>query len=262
MARILIIEDEQLASDKLSMLLRRIRPDFEILDTLATVAESIRWLASNSADLIFLDVNLADGISFGIFEHIQVSTPIIFTTAYDQYAIKAFRQNSLDYILKPVTEEELKAALEKFDRYTNRVTAKEQIADQSEHLSQLLKTFLGSEQLPKQTRNRILIGSGDRIKSLPIADVAYAYAFEKGVYVCTFAGGNFLVSDTMDQLEETLDSSRFYRVNRKFLVNINAIDEIQRYSTRRLKLDLQPPAKFDVLVPAEKITDFKNWLNR
>ena len=251
MERVLIIEDEPLAAEKLRMLMQRIRPSLTVVAVLTTVEDSIRWLSVHTADLIFLDINLADGISFKIFEHVEVDTPIIFTTAYDEYAIRAFRQNSLDYILKPVTEEELAASLKKYNSYYGR----------HENDAPRLKALL-SHYLPEtHYRSRILITYGSKSKSVDTKAVAYLYAFEKGVYLATFDAQTFLTDDSLDSLEQTLDPRVFFRINRKYLVNARAIQEIHKYSTRRLKIALVPPTRFDAIVPAEKITPFKQWLN-
>ncbi|MEM6523141.1 MAG: LytTR family DNA-binding domain-containing protein [Bacteroidota bacterium] len=252
MANVLIIEDEQLAAEKLSMFIRQLRPEWHIRDTLTTVADSVNWLSQNRTDLIFMDINLADGLCFKIFEQTPVEAPIIFTTAYDQYAIKAFKQNSLDYLLKPITAEDLKAGIEKFEKYRqNEVKIEEKI-------KQLLTMYSPADEF----RKRILITYGGKSKSILIENVAYIYAFEKGVYLTSFDGQTFLTDDSLDLLEQTLNPKTFYRLNRKYLISIKAIGEIHKYSTRRLKVDLQPMPKFEAIVPAEKITSFKEWLNK
>ena len=245
----MIIEDEMLAAEKLKMLLGKIDGRLQVVGTLGTVADSVVWLANNEADLIFLDINLSDDISFKIFEQVQVDTPIIFTTAYDQYAIKAFKQNSIDYILKPVTEEDLRTSLAKYQKLKPNTD--------SNGLQSLLATYLGAQPY----KSRILVTYGGKAKSLPIEEVAYAYAYDKGVYLATFDGGTFLADDTLDTLEQAVDPKYFFRTSRKYLVNIKAISEIYKYSTRRLKLELVPEPRLEAIVPAEKITAFKQWLN-
>ncbi|MEL7002621.1 MAG: LytTR family DNA-binding domain-containing protein [Bacteroidota bacterium] len=252
MERVLIVEDEQLAASKLKMLLKMINPDIEVLDMLSSVSESVRWLSLNTVDLIFMDINLSDDISFKIFDQVNVDAPIIFTTAYDEYAIKAFKQNSLDYILKPVTEEELRGSLAKYQKYKLR----------SDDYGDKIKTLL-SQYLPdKNYKSRILVTYGGKSKSVEVNDIAYLYAYEKGVYLTLFDNTTFLTDETLDTLEKAMNPKTFYRVNRKFLVSFKSIAEVSRFSTRRLKLDLVPPPKFDALVPAEKITAFKDWLGQ
>lgn len=252
MEKVLIIEDEALAVEKLQMLIHRIAPKMNVVAVLASVTESVQWLSNQSVDLIFLDINLADGISFRIFEQLEVETPIIFVTAYDQYAIKAFKQNSLDYLLKPIVEEELKRAITKFTKQKTKVLGYEQ------QLQQLLSQYLPQS---NSYKNRILVTYGGKGKSIEVTDIAFIYAYEKGVFLTSFTNHTYLTDDTLDGLEQSLDSQLFFRANRKILVSIKAITEIYKYSTRRLKVELKPKPKFDVIVPAEKITTFKKWLN-
>ena len=218
---------------------------------LTTVSDSVRWLANNPADLIFLDINLADDISFKIFEQVDVDAPIIFITAYDQYAIKAFKQNSLDYVLKPVTEEELRGSIAKYRKYKGRGN------DYGEKLKTLLTQYLPDQNY----KGRIFVTYGGKGKSIEVGDVAYFYAFERGVYLRSFDEKTYLTDSTLDSLEEVLNPKVFHRLNRRYIVNIKAITEIHKFSTRRLKVDLIPPPQFDAIVPAEKITALKAWLN-
>ena len=251
MERVLIIEDEQLAAEKLQMLIGKIDPQMQVAAVLTTVSDSIRWLTGNTADLIFLDINLADDISFKIFDQVEVDTPIIFTTAYDQYAIRAFKQNSLDYVLKPVTEEDLRSSIAKYQKYRARNN------DYGEKLKTLLTRYLPDQNY----KSRILISYGGKIKSVDVDDVAYFYAFERGVYLRSFDDKTYLTDDTLDALQEALNPKVFYRLNRRYIVNIKAITEIHKFSTRRLKVNLMPPPQFDAIVPADKITALKAWLN-
>ena len=251
MERILIIEDEDLAAEKLQMLINKIDSDIKVVAKLATIEASVKWLANNSADLIFLDINLADGISFEIFEQIDVEEPIIFTTAYDQYAIRAFKQNSLDYILKPVTEDELRASISKYRKL------KKADASNRSNLQALLSKYLPVEDFKK----RILVTYGGKSKSIEVSNAAYLYAYDKGVYLTTFDNHSFLIDETLDTLEGVLNPQHFYRLNRKFIINIKSITEIHKFSTRRLKVDLNPVPKFDAIVPSDRITAFKEWLN-
>ena len=251
MERVLIIEDEQLAAEKLKMLIGKIDPDMRVEAVLTTVSESVQWLTSNTADLIFLDINLADNISFKIFEQIEVDTPIIFTTAYDQYAIKAFKQNSLDYVLKPLTEEELRVSISKYRKYKARDLG----------YGDKIKTLL-TQYLPDQNyRSRILITYGGKSRSVDVNEAAYFYAYERGVYLRTFDDNTYLTDDTLDTLEEVLNPKMFHRLNRQYIVNVKAIAEIHKFSTRRLKVDLVPSPLFDAIVPSDKITSLKAWLN-
>ena len=250
MERVLIVEDEQLAADKLKMLLYKLDPGLHVVAVLSSVSETVQWLSTHVADLIFLDINLSDDISFKIFDQVEVDAPIIFTTAYDEYAIKAFKQNSLDYILKPVSEEELGAGIEKYYKYKSRMG----------NLAENIKAMM-DQYSTRVYKNRLLINYGGKSRSIAVEDIAYLYAYEKGVYLVTFQDHTFLTDETLDSLDNLLDPAQFFRVNRKFLVNVRAISEIHRYSTRRLKVDVVPPSRFEVIVPAEKIRGFKEWLN-
>lgn len=251
MVKVLIIEDEELAAQKLVMLLMQINPYLNVISILSSVKESVEWLKMNSADLIFLDINLSDDLSFKIFEKVQVETPIIFTTAYDEYAIKAFKQNSLDYLLKPIAVDELRASLEKYERYKNRGSGLD------EKLQSLVADYVGQLDFKK----RILVSYGGRSKSISVVDVAYIYAYEKGVYLTSFEGTNYLTDETLDRLTEQLDGNKFFRVNRKFLVNAQSITDIEKYSTRRLKVNVLPCPRTEIIVPADRISIFRAWLN-
>jgi DNA-binding LytR/AlgR family response regulator len=252
MERVLIIEDEQLAADKLAMLLEEIDPQLKVVGMLDTVSSAVAWLSSNNADLIFLDINLSDDISFKIFEQVTVEAPVIFVTAYDQFAIKAFKHNGIDYILKPVDRLELEQAVA---RYWKSKGLKSEI---TANIMQLV-----SQMVPQQQRrSRLLISYGDKSKSVAINEVAFFYSFEKGVYLTTFQNSTYLTNETLDSLEMELDAQVFFRLNRKILVSIHAIHEVLKYSTRQLRVILKPEAKFDTTVPAEKVTQFKQWLDQ
>lgn len=251
MEKVLIIEDEELAAQKLVMLLMKINPELNIISILSSVRDSVDWLKINTADLIFLDINLSDDLSFKIFEKVQIETPIIFTTAYDEYAIKAFKQNSLDYLLKPIAIDELRASLEKYERYKNR----------NNTMSNKLQSLVANYVEHLEYKKRILVNYGGRSKSISVDDVAYIYAYEKGVYLTSFDGTNYLTDETLDTLEQQLDGSKFHRINRKYLVNAQSITDIEKYSTRRLKVNVIPVPRMDIVVPAERISDFKKWLN-
>jgi len=252
MERVLIVEDEQLAADKLAMLLEDISPQFKVVGVLGSVSAAVSWLSNNEADLIFLDINLSDDISFKIFEQVVVEAPVVFVTAYDQYAINAFKHNGIDYILKPVDRVELSAAVTKYWK------TKGMKSDLTANIMQLM-----SQMAPQQQRrSRLLISYGEKSKSVAVAEVAFFYSFEKGVYLTTFQNATYLTEETLDNLERELDPQIFFRLNRKFLINIHAIQEVLKYSTRQLRVILKPEAKFDTTVPAEKVTLFKQWLDQ
>lgn len=249
--KVLIIEDEKLASDRLIHQLRKTRYDIEILDCLRSVRESVQWLSGNRADLIFLDIQLSDGICFSIFEKVQVNTPVIFTTAYDQYAIEAFRLNSIDYLLKPVKKSDLEAALRKFEAMKQSLMV---------DVNELLSLF---SERRKPYRERFLIRIGDVIKRVSADEVAYFFAKDKGVYLVTNQDKKFPMDDSLDSLENQLDPERFFRINRALLIHIDAIGNMLAWTRSRVKLELNPPAGRDVdtVVSTSRSADFKKWLD-
>jgi len=255
MLRILIIEDEALAAEKLEMLLRQIREDLEVLAVIPSVSEAVSWLSLHRADLIFVDINLNDDLSFKIFEQVPVETPLIFTTAYDQFAIRAFEQNSIAYLLKPIDPDALQAALEKFDRYTKNSGPADIL-----RLQQMMQ-----ELQQKQTqayRDRIMVSYGGKIRTISTQDVAVYYAYEKATYLVTMTGTRYVLDETLEKIAGRSDPKNFFRVNRRYLLNIRAINEVQSYSSRKLRIITPVETPDMVLVPAEKITHFKRWLNQ
>jgi len=255
MLKVLIIEDEKLAADKLVMLLKSIEPDAEIVGIIDSVSNSIQWLTNHSADLIFMDINLSDDISFKIFESVNVETPIIFTTAYDQFAIKAFEQNSIAYLLKPIDKDELEKSLQKYHRFGK------QNSPIPDSLHQLFNQFKDKENNTQEKKRRLMVSYGGKMRAISISDIALFYVHEKAVYLVTQSAKKYVIDETLDTLENWVEPHQFFRVNRKYLVNIKSITEVVKYSQRKLKLSLEVETPSLVLVPSEKITKFKNWLN-
>jgi DNA-binding LytR/AlgR family response regulator len=252
MMRILIIEDEEFAANRLSELLKMAMPGCTIAGITTGVIESIAWLGQQQADLIFSDIQLTDGLSFSIFEKVQTDSPIIFTTAFDQYAIKAFQTNGIAYLLKPVRFEDVKASLLKFDR-----------------LKGLGK--LDFEALVKQLqvaapgyKQRFLIHYANKIKSLEVQDIAYAYIDNGQVYFQSFAGVKYPTEHSLDKLEEWLDPGIFFRINRKMMVGFKAIQTMVPWSRSRIKVVLSPTHSNldEQVVSVERAASFKEWLNR
>lgn len=254
MLNVLIIEDEHLAAKRLIRLLKEAEPEARILDTLDTVKSSVAWLEENEADLIFLDIHLADGNSFSIFDQVEVNTPIIFSTAYDQYAIKAFKVNSVDYLLKPIEKEELAASLAKFKK--NRSAAEAPVID----IQAITKVLRASRQ--KEYQKRFMVSSGDKIKSILVEEVAYFFGQQKFVFLITHDGRQHIIDQTLTQLEELLDPENFYRINRQFIISYTAIDNMIAWSKSRVKVELNPPSDIEAIVSIEKSKYFKDWLNR
>jgi DNA-binding LytR/AlgR family response regulator len=252
--KILIIEDEPQAAQRLESLLGSIVPQADVIGKIDTVKNAVTWLKSNPApDVVLMDIQLADGISFQIFDQCEVSSPVIFTTAYDEYAIRAFKVNSVDYILKPVDKEELAGALKK-------VVNSKRSGAEMEHL---VKTM--SEAIKKLTRNyksRFVIKVGEHLKTIEVNHIKYFYSQEKITFGVTDENRNFILDHTLEQLEEMLDPGRFYRVNRKYLVSSEAIQDIIHYTNSRLKLVLKGSTDNDIIVARERVQEFKEWLNR
>ncbi len=249
--KILIIEDEKIAANNLEKLLKQISPKIQVLDKLETIRSSVNWLSNNKADLIFLDIHLADGLSFKIFDEIEINTPIIFTTAYDNYAIKAFKLNSVDYLLKPIDIDELQQAVNKFENI--HLNNNQQITD--------YKALIEVIQNPKSTyQKRFLINVGSKIKSVDIKSIAYFYAEDKAVYVCTKDKHRYIIDQTIEKLETILDPEFFFKISRKFIIHVDAIEEMHTLSKSRIKIDLNPLCDPEAIVTINNVSEFKNWL--
>lgn len=250
--KVLIVEDEQIAAKKLEKLLVSLNRNIEIVNKTKSVKETISWLAENSVDLIFLDIQLTDGISFSIFENLNINTPVIFTTAYDQYAIKAFELNSLSYLLKPVRKRDLEKALDKYDNLKSNLTPDIQ------YLTDLIQNN------EKAYKKRFLVQIGDKIHKIETKDISCFYAEDKAVFIQTFEGRNRSIDYSLDNLENMLNPDEFFRINRSIIVNINAISEMFAYSRSRVKLNLLPKkAKItEAIVSVQKSSEFKKWIDR
>lgn len=252
MPSVLIIEDEELAAKRLIRLLKELAPDMTVLTSIDTVTGAVQWLGQNQADLIFLDIHLADGDSFSIFEQIEVKTPIIFTTAYDQYAIRAFKLNSVDYLLKPIDKEELTFSIEKFRQAQDA---------QGPDFGELIASMKAAQAQPEYQK-RFMVTSGEKIKSIPIEEVAYFFGQQKYVFLITKDHRRHIVDFTLGKLEGLLDPNQFYRINRQFIINFDAIQNMFAYSKSRVKIELAPPSDIEAIVSIEKAKRFKEWLNR
>ena len=247
---VVIVEDEKLASDKLTMLLKSIDDTINIRAVLTSVGESRKWFSMNECDLIFMDINLSDDLSFNIFKEVEITTPIIFTTAYDEYAIKAFEQNSISYLLKPIDSEELKRSLNKYYELNKRTDEM-----MYRKLSALAGTIPAKEE---KLRERFSVTYGGKIRSIAIKDVSLFYVKDGVVYMVTHAGSKYVMDMTLEKIEQEV-SNEFFRVNRQFLIHIDSIDEVIPFSARKLKINTKIPVEESILVPSEKITRFKNW---
>ncbi len=260
--RALIVEDEPLAARRLADLLARQPEPVQVLGTAESVAQAVALLESlrPAPDVLFLDIHLADGLSFGIFEQTTVRCPVIFTTAYDQYALQAFKVNSVDYLLKPLDEAELTAALRKLRAL--RPAAAPAPALDPDLLAQLMRQL---QQAPAASsyKTQFVVRVGEHLKVVPLEQIAYFFSLEKATFLQTVEGRKFVVDYTMDQLEALLDPRRFFRLNRAYLAQQAAIHDIIHYTNSRLQTVLRPPAPdAQVLVSREKVNVFKSWLDR
>ncbi|MDA3893053.1 MAG: LytTR family DNA-binding domain-containing protein [Salinivirgaceae bacterium] len=245
---VLIIEDEARAANHLERLIKLVAPEMNIVKKFETVRDAVKYLSVNSPSLIFSDVQLADGISFEIFEQVKVSCPIIFTTAFDQYAIEAFKTNGVDYLLKPIEEERLRQAIQKVKQLS--VTP---------NIEQLIKQALSKQ--PEKTKSRFLVKAGDRMKSISIEDIKAFYSFDKATYILNATNRSYAIDYSLDDLEELIDANLFFKVNRKAIVSIEACQNILAWSNSRLKLTIDGMDE-PVIVAREKVKEFKNWLDR
>jgi len=248
--KILLIEDERPAANRLRQLIQQILPNAETLENLDSITSAVEWFNTHSSpDLIFCDIQLADGLSFEIFEKVNISSPIIFTTAFDQYAIKAFKLNSVDYLLKPIDPKELENAIEKF----HSLQLKNNI-----DLSQI-KELLQPQS--KEFKSRFMVKFGEKIQSVLTTETAFFYSEERITFLQTNEGKKYILDYTLDQLENMLDPKYFFRLNRKYIASFGAIAEIHTYSNSRLKIKLSDCADNDILVSREKVGALKEWLD-
>ena len=250
--KILIIEDEIPAAKRLSKLVSQFKPEAQVLEVIDSVEGAVKWLNTfEKPDLLFMDIQLSDGLSFDIFNHTEIQSPIIFTTAYDQYTLKAFKVNSVDYLLKPIDPEELEKAFLKFDK----IFRQPQSYDQST-IENLLKAMT-----QKEYKSRFIVKTGQQLIYISVEDISYFYSDDGLLCVKTKNGKRHILDYTLDQLEQVLDPSQFFRINRKIITRIEAINKIHTYFNSRLKLELQPKTELEVIVSRDRVNDFKKWLD-
>ncbi|WP_179006196.1 LytR/AlgR family response regulator transcription factor [Winogradskyella forsetii] len=248
---IIIIEDEKPSARRLQRMLQAM--DMKADTMLHSVEESIEWFQNNEhPDLIFLDIQLSDGLSFEIFEAIDIKSAVIFTTAYDEYALQAFKLNSIDYLLKPIDEDDLKTAVEKFK---GRTPQNQSVTLDFNDIKNLLVN-----PIEREYKKRFSVKVGHHLKLINIEDIECIYSENKGTYAFTNEGRNYLLDATLDQLEEELEPDVFFRISRKFYVNINAIKDIVSYTNSRLEIKLNRFNEQQIIVARERVKDFKNWL--
>ena len=249
--RIVIIEDEKPSARRLQRMLAEI--GFEAQVMLHSVEEAVVWFQENEhPDLILLDIQLSDGLSFEIFDQVEVNSAIIFTTAYDEYALKAFKLNSIDYLLKPIDDEELKTAIDKFEG-NKPVPQNMQV-----NLEQIKKLLINP--LDKNYKQRFTVKIGQHLKMISTDDIECFYSENKGTYIFTSDNRDYLIDKTLEQLDPVIDPTKFFRVSRKYYVNVNSIKDIISYTNSRLKIILNTFSEHEIIVSREKVKDFKNWI--
>ncbi|MDQ1803594.1 LytR/AlgR family response regulator transcription factor [Chryseobacterium sp. PTM-20240506] len=249
--KILIVEDEKPNADRLKRLLLKLRPHAEIVSVEDSVASAVQWLEENPApDIIMMDIQLADGLSFEIFNQTEIKCPVIFTTAYDEYAVKAFKYNSIDYLLKPVEEEELETALKNYETFMETIP----------YVGTAIEGLLNYIQ-PKDYRKRFLLAHRDGYKTLLSEDILYFFT-ELGISRAVVKNGNTeIVPQTLEELEKQLDPKMFFRANRQFIINIDSVQHISNYFNGKLKLDLVRHPDIEVIVSREKASALKSWMD-
>lgn len=248
----IIIEDEEFAARRLENIILEYDNTIKIVAKLQSVSESVAWLKANVApDLIFLDIHLEDDLSFAIFDHIKVQAPIIFTTAFDEYAIKAFKLKSIDYLLKPINKDELANAINKYKNWDGE---KSVVLNPNELRSLLLN---------QQTvyRERFSVSVGEKLKYINVDDIAYFFSTSGITFVVMNSKSQYSVDFSLDTLKEQLNPKYFFRVNRQYFIKLKAIANVHVYPKSRLKIELNPPASEDVFVSLDKVPDFKRWID-
>ncbi len=247
--KIVIIEDEEANANRLQRMISNIRGNYQILEIFPSIKKSVAWLLHNDhPDLLFLDVQLSDGVSFEIFNLTEVKCPVIFTTAYDEYALKAFKYNSIDYLLKPVEKDELEHAIIKFENL------KKSNVEQNALLKQLIASID-----KKEYRTRFLVTFRDGFKQINVDSISYFFSEFGSTYAVSFDGEKNPISHTLESLEEELNQKQFFRANRQYIVNIQSINQVSNYFNSKLKLDLKQ-SKNAIYVSRLKATSFKEWL--
>lgn len=254
MYKVLIIEDEKPAAEWLQQLILKLGYDIKIAAVIDSVRGATDWFRENPApDLVFMDIQLADGLSFEIFEQVKVPCPVIFTTAYEEYAVKAFKVNSVDYLLKPIAFDELEAAFQKFG---NQVKKEEAVQPVTLDLLNKVR-----EMLRKQYKTRFVIKVGEHLKSIPVEDIQFFYSLDKATFLCTSDFKTYIVDYSLDRISEMIDEHRFFRINRKYILSNQSIADIVFYSNSRLKIKLKKPDEESIIVSRDKVPAFKEWLD-
>jgi DNA-binding LytR/AlgR family response regulator len=253
--QVLIVEDEVAAARQLEKLVKKLRPGVLITGVTDSIRGTVQWLQNNPPpDLILMDIQLSDGSSFDIFRQIDVKAPIIFTTAYNEYAIKAFKVNSVDYLLKPIDDGELEEALAKFD------TLHEQRAGTA--LPENLQKLLEGVKAAYRYRERLMVKTHDGLKSLETRQIAYIKALDKLLYIYTFSGQVYIQDESLEELENTLDPDLFFRINRKYIAHIDAFEKILTLTNGKIRVELKHCKDDDIFLSQTRTAAFKTWLDK
>ncbi len=255
--RVLIIEDELPAQRLIEDLIKEIDADIDIVGCLNSIVSSVEWLKENEhPEIILLDIQLSDGLSFEIFKQVAIFSMIIFTTAYDEYAMQAFKVNSLDYLLKPIDKQELQLAFEKYHQYSKQfIREKNSVTDFSE-----IASLINSER--KEYRKRFVIQSNESFYYLPVSEIAFFYITEGVTFAVTYEKREYLINVTLESLTEQLNPNDYFRVNRQFIININAIKRVHIHFNGKLKIETEPTFSQEILVVKNKVAGFKRWIDR
>ncbi len=248
----IIIEDERLSAERLTGIITRLFPDFVLVKTIDSVKSAVKWLSNNEHPALgFFDIQLADGLSFEIFEQVQLQFPVIFTTAFNEYAIKAFKVNSIDYLLKPIDETELTSSIQKF-----KLGFSKPIGMENDSIAKTL------QMLSNTYKARFLVKVGEHLRMIPVDEIAVFISMEKSTFLRTYNGRDYGIDFTLEQIVGLVDPKKFFRVNRKFIVDIKSIQDIIAYSNSRLKLKLAIATDEEVIVSRERVGEFKEWLEK
>ncbi|GHE55042.1 MULTISPECIES: LytTR family DNA-binding domain-containing protein [Roseivirga] len=251
--RVVVFEDEKLASERLIELIQELKPQAEVVASLKSVEAALLWLDNNpEPDLLVSDIQLLDGSSFEIFEQKPIKCPVIFTTAYNEYAIKAFEVNSVDYLLKPIQKEKLANALLKLEERQAEAVVSPLDIDQIRQVIQGTSV---------EYKSRFLVKFGQRIKAIPVEQIAYFFSQDKLTYLVTFEGKKLPLDQPLEELEGLINPKNYFRVNRKYIVHFDAVSDIHPYFKGRVKLQLEPDAQDDIVISSEKTPLFKQWLD-
>jgi DNA-binding LytR/AlgR family response regulator len=258
--KVLIVEDEQLAVAKITQTLNKVSSEVEIIGVTDSIQATVDWLgdATNNPDVILMDIELADGQSFAIFEKIPVLFPVIFTTSYDEFALKAFKVNSIDYLLKPIQQDELKAALNKLKFFGNMPNP---AGHQALNIEKLVEELQRQSEVVRY-RKRFLVKHLQKLVSIDVTAISHFYCEDRVNFFKTAENKNYIVDYTLDEIESMLDPELFFRINRSFIVSTASVAQIQPYFNNRLLLKLSPESDKEVTVSREKVGDFKNWLGK